>query len=130
MFNFGDIPGGFSGGFPGGFPGGNMKQGCDNKFYDLLGVSNSSDQTTIKKAYRKLAMKEHPDRGGDPEKFKEINRAYEILSDSEKRELYDKFGEEGLEGNGGGNPHDIFNMFFGGERQTRHQQQKTKYCNN
>jgi len=70
----------------------------------------------IKKAYRKLAIKNHPDKGGDPEKFKKISVAYDTLSDPEKKELYDKYGKEGVEQGGGGarNADDIFSMFFGG----------------
>ncbi len=59
----------------------------------------------------------HPDKGGDPEVFKEITMAYEVLSDPEKRKLYDKYGKEGVDGEGGGpgqSPEDIFSMFFGG----------------
>ena len=55
-------------------------------------------QSDIKKAYRKAAMKHHPDKGGDPEKFKEISKAYEVLSDEEKRAVYDKYGEKGAPG--------------------------------
>ncbi|CAN0475713.1 unnamed protein product, partial [Scytosiphon promiscuus] len=61
----------------------------------------------------------HPDKGGDPEVFKEITMAYEVLSDPEKRKLYDKYGKDGVEGDGGGGgqtPEDIFSMFFGGGR--------------
>ncbi|MFM7851502.1 MAG: DnaJ domain-containing protein [bacterium] len=67
-----------------------------NKYYDLLGVSKKSTFNEIKKAYHKLALKEHPDKGGDPEKFKLITAAYEVLSDKEKRDIYDEHGEEGL----------------------------------
>jgi len=64
-----------------------------------------------------MAVKLHPDKpGGDQEKFKELSRAYEVLSDSDKRAKYDKFGEEGLEDGGGGDPTDIFSAFFGGGR--------------
>merc|ERR1719199_1037108 len=83
------------------------------KFYKLLEVDKNASEPEIKKAYRKLAVKHHPDKGGDPEKFKEITRAYEVLSDSEKRSKYDKFGEEGIE-DGGGDPTDIFEAMFGG----------------
>eukprot|EP01095_Lingulamoeba_sp_RSL-Kostka_P009971 TRINITY_DN349_c2_g1_i3.p1 TRINITY_DN349_c2_g1~~TRINITY_DN349_c2_g1_i3.p1 ORF type:complete len:421 (-),score=192.96 TRINITY_DN349_c2_g1_i3:46-1308(-) len=90
----------------------------ETKFYDLLGVSPEATTTDIKKAYRKLAIKYHPDRNSDPgaeEKFKEISQAYEILSDQEKRDVYDKYGEEAALGNGG--PTDasaIFEQMFGG----------------
>merc|ERR1719161_140488 len=102
----------------GGFPGGrrrSQKPADTPKFYKLLEVDKNASDSDIKKAYRKLAIKHHPDKGGDPEKFKEITRAYEVLSDSEKRAQYDRFGEEGLEdGGGGGDPTDIFDAFFGG----------------
>jgi molecular chaperone DnaJ len=69
-------------------------------YYDLLGVSRSASQDELKKAYRKLAMKYHPDRNqGDKEseaKFKEVSEAYEVLSDAKKRQQYDQFGHDGL----------------------------------
>ena len=92
-------------------------------YYELLGVSRSADTAEIKKAYRKLAIKYHPDRNPDnpeaAEKFKEISKAYEVLSDDQKRQLYDQYGEDafragGPGGGGGGDPFDIFNSFFGG----------------
>jgi len=61
-------------------------------YYDILGVSRSASQEEIKKAFYKLAHKHHPDKGGNPEKFKEINEAYQVLSNKEKRAQYDKFG--------------------------------------
>lgn len=82
--------------------------------YDLLGLQKNADAKAVKKAFRKAAQKHHPDRGGDPEKFKEINKAYEILSSKEKRELYDKYGEEGVEKGGGGDHGDVLSSFFGG----------------
>jgi len=68
------------------------------KLYDILNISIPTPITDddIKKAYKKMAIKYHPDRGGDSEKFKELVKAYEILIDKEKREIYDKYGEEGL----------------------------------
>ena len=110
--NFGDF---FSGGFHGAHQ--QEPEEVDNsKLYEVLGVEKNADQKSIKKAYRKLAMKHHPDKGGDPEKFKEINGAHEVLSNPEKRELYDKYGPDGLRqgGGGGGGMGDIFEMFFGG----------------
>jgi len=61
-------------------------------YYKILGVSRDASEEEIKKAYRKLAHKYHPDKGGDPEKFKEINEAYQVLSDKEKRAQYDRYG--------------------------------------
>lgn len=61
-------------------------------YYGILGVSRSATEDEIKKAYRKLARKHHPDAGGDEAKFKEINEAYEVLSDAKKRKLYDQYG--------------------------------------
>ncbi|KAI8616656.1 hypothetical protein BC830DRAFT_1167650 [Chytriomyces sp. MP71] len=91
----------------------------DTKLYDVLGVSQGCSENELKKAYRKLALQFHPDKNPDAgEKFKEISHAYEILSDSQKREVYDRYGEEGLEGGGGMgggmNPGDLFSQLFGG----------------
>ena len=89
-------------------------------YYSVLGINKSASQDEIKKAYRKMALKYHPDRNKDPgatDKFKEIGEAYEVLSDPEKKDIYDKYGKEGLENHGhmpSGNAADIFNMFFGG----------------
>ncbi|KAF4658172.1 DnaJ (Hsp40), sub A, member 4 [Perkinsus olseni] len=90
------------------------------KYYDILGVSKDATTAEIKKAFRKLAIKNHPDKGGDAEKFKEITRAYEVLSDDEKRQKYDRFGEEGVDQEGpSGAGMDMFDMMFGGGR-SRH----------
>ncbi|CAL9772316.1 unnamed protein product [Musa acuminata subsp. burmannicoides] len=95
------------------------KMSDSTRYYEILGVSKNASQDDLKKAYRKAAIKNHPDKGGDPEKFKELAQAYEVLSDPEKREIYDQYGEdalkEGMRGGGGGhNPFDIFESFFGG----------------
>ncbi|MDO8554385.1 MAG: molecular chaperone DnaJ [Candidatus Micrarchaeota archaeon] len=75
-------------------------------YYDLLGVTKTSTPDEIKKAYRKLAMEHHPDKGGNAEKFKEISEAYAALSDEQKRKTYDQYGHEGF--NQQYNTEDIF----------------------
>ncbi|KAK2640861.1 hypothetical protein Ddye_022624 [Dipteronia dyeriana] len=94
------------------------KKSDNTRYYEILGVSNNVSQDDLKKAYKKAAIKNHPDKGGDPEKFKEVAQAYEVLSDPEKREIYDQYGEdalkEGMGGGGGHDPFDIFQSFFGG----------------
>ena len=99
-------------------------------YYQVLGVSRSASDEDIKRAFRKLAMEYHPDRNKDSsaaERFKEINEAYQVLSDSKKRGNYDTFGHAGVQSNGGGFEGfenfggfgDIFDAFFGGAaRQT------------
>ncbi|TDX24663.1 molecular chaperone DnaJ [Modicisalibacter xianhensis] len=75
-------------------------------YYEVLGVERSADQKEIKKAYRRLAQKYHPDRNPDDdtsaEKFREVSEAYEVLTDSEKRAAYDQFGHAGVDGQAGG----------------------------
>jgi len=113
-------------------------------YYQILGVAKGASDDEIKKGYRKMALKYHPDKNksaGAEEKFKEIAEAYDVLSDPQKKEVYDKYGEEGLKGGGGagpsgagpsgfsagghpgfsqsyqfsGDPHEIFKTFFGGK---------------
>lgn len=94
----------------------------DNNYYDILGVSKGASDDEIKKAYRKLAHKHHPDKaGGDEKKFKEINAAYQVLSDKAKRQQYDQFGRT-FEGGGTGSAAGGFEGFdfsgfqgFGGQ---------------
>ncbi len=89
-------------------------------YYGLIGVGNSASQDEIKKAFRKQAMKYHPDKNpGDKEaeaKFKEIGKAYEVLSDPQKRQMYDQYGEAAFQGGGGqgGGFEDVFRGFGGG----------------
>lgn len=79
--------------------------------YEDLGVSPSASQSEIKTAYRKQAMKHHPDKGGDPEKFKKLSHAYDILSDEQKKAMYDQTGSDQPQPQQGGFPFDMFNMF-------------------
>jgi molecular chaperone DnaJ len=110
-------------------------------YYDILGVGKDASADEIKKAFRKAAVEHHPDRGGDEAKFKEVNEAYEVLKDTDKRKRYDQFGHAGVGGSSGGNPFggnsqgqnvnfdfgdlglgDIFSSFFGGGGQTSSRQ--------
>lgn len=115
-------------------------------YYELLGVTRDTSDADIKKAYRKLAMKHHPDRNPDDksaeEKFKEIQKAYAVLSDKDKRAAYDQFGHAGVDGAAGGGPggfgggfggggfggfEDIFeNIFTGGGRRAGGQQSRAQ----
>jgi molecular chaperone DnaJ len=117
-------------------------------YYEVLGISKDASADEIKKAFRKAAIAHHPDKeGGDEAKFKEVNEAYEVLKDSQKRQRYDQFGHAGVGGaSGGGNPFegfggggqgqninfdfgdmglgDIFGSFFGGGQQQRGRQSR------
>ena len=98
----------------------------DRDYYTVLGVERSATDAEIKKAFRRLAQKWHPDVNQDAEaqeRFKEINEAYQVLSDAERRQRYDMFGKAGLGGGGERRPGfdpgfagfgDIFDAFFGG----------------
>jgi molecular chaperone DnaJ len=98
-------------------------------FYEVLGLTQAAGQSEIKAAYRLLARKHHPDANrGDPgaeERFKAINEAYEVLSDPQRKEIYDRFGHAGLDGRPdagfgeGRSPFDLFDLFFGGGREAR-----------
>mmetsp|Transcript_39813 Transcript_39813/g.83700 ORF Transcript_39813/g.83700 Transcript_39813/m.83700 type:complete len:418 (+) Transcript_39813:79-1332(+) len=116
--HFAGMHGGPGGGSRRSGMGGPSRDVDTTKLYETLGVDKNADEKEIKKAYRKLAVKHHPDKGGDEHKFKEVSAAYEVLSDKEKRAKYDKYGLEGLsdEGGGGGGADDLFSMFFGGGR--------------
>ena len=115
--------------------------------YTRLGLSKGADTKDVKRAYKKATLKHHPDKGGNPEEFKKVQEAYEVLSDDNKRQAYDKYGMDGVNANaqaggfgnqgpfggqGGGNFNDYFDMFggrggggpFGGQGGFRQQVQK------
>lgn len=95
-----------------------------SEYYEILGVKRDASESELKKAYYKLSKQYHPDKNPGnkeaEEKFKEISEAYSVLSDKEKRKIYDKYGKEGLKQNGmnessfGFDPFDLFSSFFGG----------------
>jgi molecular chaperone DnaJ len=95
----------------------------ERDYYDLLGVSRDADDQTIKKAFRRLARQLHPDVSREPDaetRFREVTEAYEVLSNTETRALYDRYGHAGLRSGGfqpthfdGGGLSDLFSMFFG-----------------
>ena len=90
--------------------------------YKVLGVDRNTNENDLKKAYKSKAMKHHPDRGGDEAKFKELNEAYDVLKDPQKKAAYDRYGTTDMHRQGGdnhtynfnGDINDIFNNFFGG----------------
>lgn len=84
----------------------------ETKLYELLEVSPSASSDEIKRAFRKKSLVHHPDKGGDPENYKKINGAYEILSDPEKRKIYDDAGEDGFK-NSGNMSEDVLSKMFG-----------------
>lgn len=88
-------------------------------YYDTLGVQPNATTDEIKRAYKKLALQKHPDKGGNEEEFKALGTAYKVLTDENTRRIYDQMGEEGLRGQSnsgfGVNPHDIFAQFFGSD---------------
>ncbi|KAI5623471.1 dnaJ-like subfamily B member 1, partial [Silurus asotus] len=106
-------------------------------YYSILGIQKGASEDEIKKAYRKQALKYHPDKNKSPgaeDKFKEIAEAYDVLSDPKKKDIFDKFGEEGLKGSPGGggsngpgftysfqgDPHAMFTEFFGDRNPFEH----------
>jgi len=93
--------------------GSNQRRGDVNnkEYYNILNVDKTASHSEIKKAYYKLAKTHHPDKGGNEEKFKKIMTAYEVLSDKDKRETYDNYGEEGLSESGGMNVNPFEHMF-------------------
>ena len=115
----------------------------DLSYYEILEVSQNADKTTIKKAYRAMAKKYHPDKNaGDEEaehKFKLCNEAYQCLSDDEQRSIYDRYGKEGLQGMGGSSRssggfddlssmfEEMFSGFGGGSRRRQNPADMEKY---
>ena len=94
-------------------------------YYKTLGVNRNASQDEIKKAFKKQAMKHHPDKGGDPKQFQQLNEAYEVLGNAQKKSQYDMFGTANPQQGGPGRTWefrsdsfpddigDVFNQFFG-----------------
>ncbi|MCZ2392213.1 MAG: DnaJ domain-containing protein, partial [Acidobacteria bacterium] len=74
-------------------------------YYAILGVQKNATEDEIKKSFRRLAHEHHPDKGGDPQKFKDVNEAFQVLGDKEKRAKYDRFGSAAFEQGGFGGAH-------------------------
>ena len=93
-------------------------------YYEVLGVGKNASADEIKKAFRRLAVKHHPDRGGNEEEFKEINEAYEVLKDTDKRKRYDQFGHAGVGSSAASDGNPFAGGFggFGGQSQTQGQE--------
>ena len=97
-------------------------------YYKTLGVNKNASQSDIKSAFKKQAMKHHPDKGGDPKQFQQLNEAYEVLGNAQKKSQYDMFGTANPQQGGPGRTWefrsdsfpddigDVFNQFFGGGR--------------
>lgn len=98
------------------------------EYYNILGVNKNASIDEIKRAYRKKATTEHPDKGGDEKKFQEISNAYHVLSNPEKKKNYDNAGGQENPGGGGGDHHDFFRQFFHSSFHQQEQQRPTK-CN-
>jgi DnaJ family protein A protein 2 len=102
--------------------GGRRAPAPDDSYYAALGVGRTASEDALKRAYRALALRHHPDKGGDPEAFKRVSEAFGVLSDPAKRRLYDAHGKEGVEraaagggvAPGGVSAEELFGMFFGG----------------
>ena len=114
----------FFGGGGGGFPFGDFeemggrgrpqKEVDNSRLYDIMGVPKTATSDEIKKAFRKKAIKEHPDKGGDVEKFKDLTVAYETLMDENKRKAYDRYGEDALRDGGASQHHGGMEDLLGG----------------
>ena len=112
------------------------------EYYEALGIDKNSDQGEIKKAYRKAAMKYHPDKNPGnkqaEEKFKLLNEAYSVLSDPDKKSVYDVYGKAGISKGGNPNPNqnhndifnDIFGDFFGGRNKRNSNQRNERQSSN
>jgi len=99
----------------------------NTEYYNLLGIDSNASNSEIKKSYKKLAMKHHPDKGGDPEKFKQITEAFQVIGDENKRKLYDSGGNEAV--NSGMDPSNMFNMFNSNNNSSKQNKGKSTQYN-